>query len=76
MTNTAKIIMVLIATALIIGGGYYAFKKRATDEAAKQTAQEVTINPVNGITVGEKVPETNPFKTNVNPYDSYKNPFN
>lgn len=78
MTKNAKIIIVLVVVLLIAGGVYFGNKSKeaGAPQGQVQSVADPTLNPVGGQTVGEKIPETNPFKTQVNPYDSYKNPFN
>ena len=64
----------------IIAVGYFAsrqFKKEENiSEQSSQLAVEKVLNPINGLTVGDKMPKTNPFEVDINPFDAYKNPFN
>lgn len=81
MTKTAKIIIAIIALLLVAGGGYYAYKNKpsaapAMPDTQNGTATNPALDPISGQTVSDKIPQTNPFQTQVSPYDAYKNPFN
>lgn len=81
MTKNAKIIIGIVGLLLVAWGVYYAYtKKPGQDPQEQASTQDATTNaatnPISGQTVSDKIPQTNPFQTQVNPYDAYKNPFN
>lgn len=80
MTKSVKIIIIVLVAAGLVAAGYFInqqFKKKKNiDRQSMQLSVEKVLNPINGQTVGDKIPETNPFDVKVNPFDAYKNPFN
>lgn len=79
--NTLLIIVFIIAVLAVAAGAYYYGNKTGYEKgygdgdvagraAAKVEAGTAVSNPM------EKMPETNPFKGVVNPFEAgYKNPF-
>jgi hypothetical protein len=61
------IIMGIVIIVLFIFS-YMLWNKKGTDDNLPPVAENI-INTM------EEMPETNPFETNVNPMDGYKNPF-
>ena len=78
--STKMLVIALIIVVGIITIGYFAtrqFKKEKNiSQQSSQLAIEKMLDPINGQTVGGKVPKTNPFEVDINPFDAYKNPFN
>lgn len=74
MSKSSRIGIIVGVILIIVAGGYILYTFTQKNSVEDKTVQ-TTLNPVNGGTVGEKLPETNPFNTKVNPYDAYKNPF-
>jgi len=80
MTSKGKILLIIVILALVTGGAFYFLKKgpgiqlellekeKATTFGEK--IYEMVQNPA------EKIPQTNPFKTKINPFEGLKiNPF-
>jgi predicted negative regulator of RcsB-dependent stress response len=61
------IIMGIVIIVLFIFS-YMLWNKKGTDDNLPPVVENI-INTM------EEMPETNPFETNVNPMDGYKNPF-
>jgi len=80
MSKSTKILVIALIAVGIIAIGYLAirqFKKEINiSQQSSQLAIEKMLDPINGQTVGDKVPKTNPFEVDINPFDAYKNPFN
>lgn len=81
MTKNTKIIIGIVGLLVVAGGAYYAYTNKPNQVPQEQVStQDATTdavtNPISGQTVSDKIPQTNPFQTQVNPYDAYKNPFN
>lgn len=53
----------------------YQWSRPADEGSAAPTGLEAALDPVTGQTIGEKMPQTNPFAASVNPYELYQNPF-
>lgn len=78
MTVRQKVILEVAAGLAVLAGLFFLLKYRTKEieleptpsptPAIGDTISEGTQNP------GEKVPETNPFKTETNPF-KYENPF-
>jgi hypothetical protein len=66
----AGVAIAVVALTVVI---YWLVKQRVNQPPAPpaNSLESVVVPP----TVSEKLPETNPFKVEVNPYDAYKNPF-
>jgi len=87
MTANKKILLIIVILAIMVGGAFYFVEKypqitKPSEEEAPKTFGEkiyqIVQNPA------EKIPQTNPFKVNINPFeglkinpfkDVYKNPF-
>jgi len=80
MSIKKKILLIIIALALVAGGAFYLFQKYPEitielleKEVAKTFGEEIygkIQNPA------EKIPQTNPFKIKINPFEGLKiNPF-
>jgi len=80
MTKPIKTLIIALLAVGLVAAGYFAsqqFKKeKNVSQQSSQLAIEKVLDPVNGRTVGDKVPKTNPFEVDINPFDAYKNPFN
>ncbi|MCK9445595.1 hypothetical protein M0Q50_01725 [bacterium] len=65
-----KVLGTIVAIVIIVlfVFSYMLWNKKGTDNNLPLTAESV-INTM------ENMPETNPFETEVNPMDGYKNPF-
>lgn len=81
MTKNTKIIIGIVGLLVVVGGAYYAYTNKPNQSPQEQASTEdattdAATNPISGQAVSDKIPQTNPFQTQVNPYDAYKNPFN
>jgi hypothetical protein len=76
MPQKLKISLIILVVILIAGAaGFYYYKNQVGPKTGAGSVAEAVLNPISGRVVGEKMPETNPFKAEVNPYEAYKNPF-
>ncbi|TRZ64172.1 MAG: hypothetical protein D4Q79_02160 [Spirochaetia bacterium] len=78
--NSKKIIIGVVIVALLAVAGYFVWKSyfpkpaAPTQEAPQSLGAQIYENIQNPIE--NKVPETNPFKAETNPFtNAYKNPF-
>lgn len=92
MTAKKKILLIIVVLALVAGGVFYFFQKypKITIEPEITIEPKITIEPLEREvpkTFGgkiyeiiknpaEKIPQTNPFKAEINPFEGLKiNPF-
>jgi len=62
-----KLVIIVIIILVVLGFGFVCFYNISSHP--KNIEKTVTVNPT------AKMPETNPFKTKVNPVEGYTNPF-
>lgn len=73
------LIITIIASVIVVAGGYILFKNMKVEKSPRTAVENSgfasALNPISGQVVAEKLPETNPFNADINPFDLYKNPF-
>jgi len=79
--SPAKTKQVLLAVVIILLVGILAYRMLTRPKNSQGPVAQPgnrtpkTSEPVVVPSVSDKLPETNPFKVDVNPYGAYKNPF-
>ena len=80
MAGNKKILLIVVILALVVGGVFYFLKKGPSIQLELLEKEEaITFGEKIYETIqnpAEKIPQTNPFKTEINPFEGLKiNPF-
>ena len=74
MAANKKILLIIVVLALVAGGAFYFFKKGPSEKEEAKTFGEKIYQMIQN--PAEKIPQTNPFKAKINPFEGLKiNPF-
>ncbi|MCK4474129.1 hypothetical protein KAU40_02605 [Candidatus Parcubacteria bacterium] len=80
MLANKKILLIVVILALVIGGAFYFLKKDSGIQLELMEKEKATTFGENIYEMvqnpAEKIPQTNPFKAKINPFEGLKiNPF-